>query len=134
MINRYFYSEIGKLLYAVADTDGMISKTEKNELLNTVRKELLPAEKAVDKYGTDVALYAEIEFDILEDTMIDPEQAFRSFLNFVEEHHTAIDLKTRDVILNIAKRLSAAYRKTNRKEKVLLEKLEKKLLSISFKA
>src|SRR5690606_13704785 len=79
MLYRQFYSELGKLLYAVADVDGMISQKEKKALQELVRKELVPVEKHTDKFGTDVAFYAEIEFDFLEDSMVEPEEAFESF-------------------------------------------------------
>ena len=134
MIYRQFYSEIGKLLYAVADVDGVVSQKEMKELQKIVKTELVPTGTVFDKFGTDVAYYAEIEFDILEDSMIDPEQAFHSFIYFVEEHHTAIDTRMRDVILKIVKRIAVAYHKTNHKEKDLIQKLEKKLHSLTFKS
>lgn len=134
MVYQQFYSELGKLLYAVADVDGVISQKEKKALKEMVRKELVPAEKHTDKFGTDVAFYAEIEFDFLEESMIESEEAFESFITFVENHHTAINKNMRDVILKIAKSLADAYHKTNKKEKVLLEKLETKLRALPAKA
>lgn len=134
MLYRHFYSELGKLLYAVADVDGVISQKEKMALKELVKKELVPAEKHTDKFGTDVAFYAEIEFDILEESMIEPEEAFESFILFVENHHTAINKNMRDVILKIAKSLADAYHKTNKKEKALLEKLEKKLRELPVRS
>lgn len=133
MTYRQFYSELGKLLYAVADVDGVISQKEKNALKKIIETELVPKERTRDKFGTDAAYYAEIEFDILDDSMIDAEQAFRSFIFFVEEHHTAINTDMRDVVLKIVKRLAAAYHKSNKKEKELVDKLEKKLRSLPFK-
>ncbi|MBL0308332.1 MAG: hypothetical protein IPP77_01110 [Bacteroidetes bacterium] len=130
MVYRQFYSELGKLLYAVADVDGVITQKEKKALKEMVRAELVPEEEHTDKFGTDVAFYAEIEFDILEDSMIEAEDAFESFIQFIENHHSAINQNMRDVILKIAVRLADAYHKTNKKEKALLEKLERKLKAL----
>ena len=130
MLYRQFYSELAKLLYAVANVDGKISPQEKEELRTLVRKELVPNEKHTDKFGTDAAYYTEIEFDFLEDSMYEPEAAFDSFLTYIENHHTAIDNRMREVSLNIAKKIADAYHRTNKKEKKLIETLEKKLSSL----
>ena len=127
MFYRQFYSELGKLLFALAKVDGNISHKEKEALKELVKKELAPAEKNTDKFGTDAAYYTEIEFDILDETMMDPEQAFDSFLFFIENHHSAIDERMRTATLRIAKSLADAYHKTNKKEKALIKQLEAKL-------
>ena len=124
---RQYYSELAKLLYAVANIDGKISKKEKDELRTVVRNELVPAEKHIDNFGTDAAYYAEIEFDILEDTVADPQAAFESFTNYIETHHSAIDGRMRELSLRAAKRIAQTYHKTSNKEKVLIKKLEAKL-------
>ena len=127
MIYREFYSELGKLLYAIADIDGFISKKEKRKLLEIVKKELVPVEMLKDEFGTDIAYYSEMEFDFLDGEIGDPESAFESFIDFVEEHHTAFDKKMKNVCMRIAKELAFEYRATNKKEKILIEKLKEKL-------
>jgi hypothetical protein len=109
------------LLYAVANTDGKISNKEKAELKTIVRDELVPAEKHIDHFGTDAAYYTEIEFDILEETMADPQAAFDSFISYIETHHSAIDARMRDISLKIAKRIAATYHNTSNKEKELIK-------------
>lgn len=133
MLYRQFYSELAKLLYAVANVDGKISVKEREELKAIVRKELVPAEHHTDKFGTDAAYYTEIEFDFLEEAMIEPEAAFESFLNFIEKHHTAIDNRMREVSLRTAKKIAETYHKTNKKEKDLIKVLEKKLAALPAK-
>jgi uncharacterized tellurite resistance protein B-like protein len=127
MLYRKFYSELAKLLYAVANIDGTISTKEKEELRTIVRNELVPAEKHIDKFGTDAAYYTEIEFDFLEEQLPDPEAAFESFINFTENHHTAIDGRMREISLRIAQRIAATYHKSSRKEKELIKRLEERL-------
>jgi hypothetical protein len=124
MLYKQFYSELGKLLYAVADIDGIITPREKNILQDIVRKELMPSEKHLDEYGTNAALYAEIEFDFLQDEDADAETAFESFVNFVEDHHTAFDKKMRKICVHVATRLADEYYGTNRKEEELVTRLK----------
>ncbi len=52
MLYKKFYSELGKLLYAVAEIDGIITNKEKKALLEIVKKELVPADNHIDKFGT----------------------------------------------------------------------------------
>jgi len=127
MFYRQFYSELGKLLFALASVDGHVSKKEKEALKEFVKKELAPAEKHTDKFGTDAAFYTEMEFDIADDEGMDTEQAFESFLFFIEEHHTAIDDRMRKATLKVAKQLADSYHKTSKKEKDLIKRLEEKL-------
>ncbi len=125
------YSEIGKMLYAVADIDGMITQAEKAALQDIVKRELVPVEKHVDEFGTDAAYYTEFEFDYLDqEKMMDAETAFNSFIDFVEEHRTALDRNTIKICLHIAEEIANAYHATNQVENVLLEKLKMKLNEI----
>lgn len=131
---KRFYSELGKLLYAVAEIDGTISQKEKKSLQDIIKKELVPSETHTDEFGTDVAYYAEIEFDFLADKKIhDTEWAFDSFIDYVDEHRTAFDEKMKKVSLKLVKKLAAAYQGTNNKEKALIEKLKQKLDEIEVK-
>ena len=127
---KEYYSHLGKLLYAIADIDHVISVKEKNKFLEIVKDKLFPAEAQQDEYGTNLAYYTEFEFDFLDEEIIDSSSAFQSFIDFIEAHQTAIDEHTKKVTLQIAEELTAAYYYTNFKEKVLLDKLKSTLLKI----
>lgn len=133
MVYKELYSEIGKLLYAVADIDGVITPNEKKRLQGIVKKELVPVENHVDQYQTDVAFYSEFEFDVEDEAIAEPETAFNSFIDFVEDHHTAFTKEMKDTCLHITEELAAAYYGTNKKEKVLLQKLRDRLKRIEVK-
>ena len=124
---KQYYSELGKLLYAIADVDGVITAKEKKALLDIVKKELVPVETNTDEYGTDAAFYTEFEFEIMDDTIMEPGAAFESFINYIEDHHTAIDNKMISATRKVATKLAAVYYHTNKKEKELLTALNKKL-------
>ena len=133
MIYKELYSEIGKLLYAVSYIDGIITKQEKERLQNIVKKELTPTEKHVDQYGTDVAFYTEFEFDFEDEQIAEPEIALNSFIDFVEDHHTAFTEKLKNTFLLVVEELASAYHGTNKKEKALIKMLKDKLKTIEIK-
>lgn len=133
MLYKEFYSELGKLLYAIADVDKVITMEEKKELQKIVKKELAPFENHVDEFGTDAAYYSEIEFDYNDEQIIDVESALNSFIDFVEDHHTAFDEKMKQVCLHIVNEIAAAYHGSNRKEKALIKTLRDKLKKIEVK-
>jgi hypothetical protein len=129
MFYRQYYSELGKLLYAIGSSNGNISENEKKTVKDLVRKELVPNEKHTDTFGTDAAYYVEIEFDILEDSLPDVDAAFESFMDFIEEHHSAITPAMRDSALRATEKLMSLYHHHHKKEHWLAEKLVKKLKS-----
>lgn len=128
-----FYSELGKLLYAVADIDHVITQKEKKALYDIVKNELVPSERHTDQFNTDVAFYTEMEFDFLDESIADTEAAFNSFIDFVEDHHTAFDERMKKTSLHVVKELAQAYHGTNKKEKVLIDELKEKLNKIEIK-
>lgn len=133
MVYKKFYSELGKLLYAIADIDHVITPQEKKTLQKIVQKELAPVEQHKDSFGTDVAYFTEIEFDFLDEQIADAESAFESFIDFIEDHHTAFDSNLKKVSLHITKELANAYKGTNKKEKRLIEILRQKLENLEIK-
>lgn len=133
MNDKEFYSKFGDLLYAVANIDGVITQKEKKVLQDIVRKELLPKETGFDEYNTNIAYYTEMEFDFLEGQIIETETSFISFIDFVEKHYADFDDKRKKVCLYVAKKLADSYYYTNKKEKKLIEILEKKLKNIHTK-
>jgi hypothetical protein len=127
---RNFYSELGKLLYAAADIDGVITKEEKLRLLDIVKRELLPAEKKKDNFGTNDAFYTEIEFEFLDEQIADPVAAFESFVNFVEDHKTALTEPQLKACMHVTREVAKAYHGTNKKEEHLINELSKSLRAI----
>ena len=127
MIYKQLYSELGKLLYAVADVDGTISQKEKQTLQELVKKELVPAEQHTDEFGTDVAYYTEFQFDFSDESITDTQSAFESFIDFIEDHKNDLDENMIWVIHRVAAKLAESYYHTNRKEKKLLDILNGKL-------
>lgn len=130
MIFRRFYSEVGKLMYAVAAVDGKVQKKEYDKLREIVEKKLVPIERSTDQFGTDNAYYAEIEFDILMDRDASSASCFESFCSYVEAHKTAFDAHLKMMVTSLVKELAGVYRGTNSKEAQLIKKLKQRLSEI----
>jgi hypothetical protein len=126
-----FYTELGKLLYAVAKVDGVITKEERKALMEIVEKELAPLESSTDEFGTDAAYITKFEFDVLEEQMTPAEDAFNDFIDFVEEHHKAFKPNIKSICIKVTEELAADYHGTNKKEHALIEKLKLKLSKIA---
>jgi hypothetical protein len=126
---REFYAEIGKLLYAVADIDGVISIQEKESLHQLIQSRLTQRETHTDEFGTNDAWYAEFEFDVAEDQIMNAEDAFESFLQYVREHQHGFDTQTRELCVTLAERMAECYRHSNSKELALIRQLREALFT-----
>lgn len=131
MVIKQFYAELGKLFYAISAIDNWITEKEKNKIFEIVKNELVPNELKIDRYGTDLAFFTQIEFEFLDEEGSDSLSAFESFIDFIQEHHTALDEDSIRTCIRLSKKISKSYRGTNKKEYELIEKL-KVLLSQSF--
>jgi hypothetical protein len=126
------YSEIGKLLYAIASADGTISASEKLKLNELMQKSLLRVKKK-DQFGTPIGYYTEIEFEFLEEELIDPELAISSFLDYIEEHYSALGLHEIQLIRELAWETAESFRHINQKENKMLIRMENTFLQIKNK-
>ena len=126
-----FYSELGKLMYAIAKADGKVGNEEYNTLKKIVREELLPLEKSTDEYGTDNAFYTEMEFDYLEDNYGDPILAFNSFIDYVEAHKSTFNEKIVNLIKRISSRIASSEFGIDANEQKYLDKLNQKLKGLA---
>lgn len=132
MLHRNIYSELGKLLYAVASFDGVITEKEKTRIHNIVKDILVPSEKYKDRFGTNVAFYIEMEFDLLDDQIVDTEEAFESFSTFIDENYMNLDQEMKHVCLRVVEEIAVLYSKSDKKEKSLIDKLKNKMVSMEL--
>jgi uncharacterized tellurite resistance protein B-like protein len=127
---RIFYAELGKLLYAVADADGIVSPKEKQHMFELVQTRLMHKETHTDEYGTNDAWYAAFEFEVADEQIMSAADAFLSFTEYIEENKNKLDEDTRQLCLILADRLADSYRHTNKKETALIQKLREVLFSL----
>lgn len=124
MIYKNFYSEVGKLLYALAKADGSIAPEEIKAIHQLVLNDLVPLEDSTDEFGTDSAFYVEMEFDYLNENFYDPDVAFNSFIDYVEDHYSAFDSHLKNAVLRVAETLTNSFHETNIKDHYMILKLK----------
>jgi hypothetical protein len=129
LFRREFYAALGRLLYAVADADGIVSKEERDGLLELIRTRLIHRESLTDRFGTNDAWYSLFGFDTAEDEIMSPDDALLTFKEFLQANLDRIDMETREICLLLADRLANSYRHTNRKERLMLQQIRELLLT-----
>jgi uncharacterized tellurite resistance protein B-like protein len=127
MDHKRFYKELGKLLYAVAASDGKIHPAEVSKFRTLVREEVVPVEKSQDQFGTDNAYYAEFEFETLADKDFPAEDAYHSFILYLKEFQGKIDPEMKNLCLQAAEKVAAASHGINKKESQYLLDLKSHL-------
>jgi hypothetical protein len=122
MIYRKFYSELGKLVYAVTVMDGTAGVIDKKRLMDSAMEILTPLEKHKDAFGENVISYVLAEFDFLEEQSADPYACFDSFLDYMEQHFTGADETMLKVMRLVYATVSRVTDKVNNKGRKLLKR------------
>ena len=130
MVMKRFYSELGKLLYAIASVDKEISAEEKQKVLERVKNDLLPQERHSDVYGENVVSYLMAEFDFLDEQIADPQASYDSFIEYVKEHQSAITPELKKIILESARKVALSGLGTREEERKLFNRLRAFLATI----
>ena len=127
---REFYTELGKLLYAVADADGVIRAGERECLDELIQTRMAHREIHTDEYGTNDVWYARFEFDVAEEQSLDPGAAFQSFMDYLDNRKKELTPDTLEFCLVLADRLAEACNHTNRPEEIMIQRLREKIFSL----
>jgi hypothetical protein len=130
MVMKRFYSELGKLLYALSYTDSEISEVEKQKIFDSVRKDLLPKEEHNDLYGENLVSYVFAEFDFLEEQMAEAKASYESFIDYIREHQTAISQNLKTIILETARKVAVSGNGKREEERKLFNNLRSVLATI----
>lgn len=118
-----YYTQLGRLLYAIAKIDGKVQKKERQELKRIVQDELLKLADTKDEFNTHAAFATEFEFDVLHEQGLGAEEAYLSFQEYV---HLNPDLgaKLKKVAYRAALKVADSFHGTNHQEEELLHKLK----------
>ena len=130
MSTKLFYSELGKLLYAIANADNIINQKEKEALTKLITERLLQKEKDTDRYGTNEAWFTQFSFDTSEDTIESTDDAFEKFLDFVNEYKNELTEDELALCLKLSEHLADSYRHVNKKENKILNELRSQLMNL----
>lgn len=127
MDQKKFYSELGKLLYAIAAVDGRIHAQEAATMKRVVSEQLVPQEASTDHFGTDQAYITEFEFDVMAENDESPEDAFDSFAIYLTQHKERLCAEHKALVLRAAGVVAHAFHGVNAKELRMLAELKRRL-------
>jgi uncharacterized tellurite resistance protein B-like protein len=127
---KKFYRELGKLIYAIAKADGTIQQEEVDMFRETLRKRLQPLEASMDDFGVDSAFYTELQFEAMLDETTKMDEAFESFMNYVDENKSQFSPEMKEATLLIIKDIAEAYQGIITEEQMLIDKVKAKFESM----
>lgn len=122
---KQYYKELGKLVYALAISDGVIQENELYKLHETVSKDLAMNESSEDSSGMNQAFYVDFEFDKSVENHLDLNEAIKSYCDFVRMNCEPTDRGLFNRSLVLLKNVSEAY--TDEKEKDIISKISKEM-------
>jgi hypothetical protein len=122
-----FYKELGRLLYAIAAADGRVQQKEKDTLKWVVKDLLVPVESGMDHHGTDQAYITEFEFDVLLEREATSDEAFESFMTYMDGHRHHLTTERRELVYTCADAVAHAFHGVSARELPLLIELHKLL-------
>jgi len=124
MFYEELYTELGKLFYHIAATDGKVQPSEKESLQQLIQSNWKPLEGSTDKYGTDQANLIDFAFEY-EEAAGEAENGLQSFEDFYLENKLKFSPVIINNILRTGKAIATAYRGKNESEKEALNRLIK---------
>lgn len=124
MLNKDFYIIFGKLLYALAKSDGFIQEIEKNKIMELVKDKMVLIEQQNDFSGTDLAYYTEFAFEAAEEFELTLEDALLEFNSFFKLHHVEFNREQKMVLTEILEEIAVIYGKLTTKELEIINKFK----------
>lgn len=128
MLNKDFYIAYGKLLYALAKSDGYIQEIEERKIIALVHNKLATIETQNDFSGTDLAYYTAYAFEAAEEFELTLEDALLEFKVYFKLHHLHINQEQKQVLLDVMVEVAKTYGKVSKKEKEIIEKFQNTIL------
>lgn len=125
-----FYTELGRLAYAIASADGVIAGEEVDRVCDFIGQEIENNGSQNHNLRTAI-LNAGAEFNKLRKTGASPREAYNDFTHYLDQHTDVFDTRIKNLCLRVAFRIASAYEGVNETESALIDKLRKKLDAIS---
>jgi len=123
MVYENYYKALGKLLYAVAKADGVVSKKEQETVRTVVKKHLLDLEDSTDNFGSDLAYLTEFEFETYYDQDFTSAEALEEFIAYYTTNKKHIAKPLSKLALLIAVDVAKAVHGINKAENEIINKL-----------
>ncbi len=126
---KQYYKDLGKVVYAVAMADGVITTAEKEALHSSVCKDLALYEHSEDSSDMNNAFYVDFEFEAAEEGHPDTSSAIKSFGKFIHGNFEAGDEKLIQHSIKVLEKVAGAY--CNSKQKDLINEIKAEINEIS---
>jgi hypothetical protein len=124
MLNKDFYITYGKLLYALAKSDGYIQDIERDRIMNLIQEKMALIEKQNDFSGTDLAYYTEFAFEAAEDFELTLEDALLEFNAHFKLHHVHFSEEQKRILTEVLEEVATIYGKVTKREVEIIEKFK----------
>jgi uncharacterized tellurite resistance protein B-like protein len=124
MLNKEFYITYGKVLYALAKSDGYIQEIEQKKIIELIHDKLVLAEQQNDFIGTDLAYYTAFAFEAAEDFELTLEDALLEFTAHFKLHHLHIDEFQKELLVDVLDEVATSYGNLSKKEIEIIEKFK----------
>ncbi|SMO65968.1 hypothetical protein [Solitalea koreensis] len=124
MFYEELYGELGKLFYYLAAVDGKVHPSEKESLIKLIHQNWEPIESSKDKFGSNQADIIDFSFEYEEEEGFE-ENEWESFESFYHANRSKFTPGLISNILKTSEAIAASYRKTNKKEQEVLDRMIK---------
>ncbi|MFH1120148.1 MAG: TerB family tellurite resistance protein [Bacteroidota bacterium] len=125
-----FYTELGRLAYAVARADGLVQTEEVDKICEFIGQEIENTGSASHNLR-EAVLGAGAEFNRLRKNNASAREAFTDFTGYLNSNVSVFDTRIKNLCLKVAFRIASANEGVNETESALIDKLKKKLESIN---
>ncbi len=128
MIHRQFYIELGKLLYSISKSDGIVQDKEKDVIDRIIHKAL---EKHTIVFNANVQekeiILTKLSFNTSERNDLTVSEAYQSFITFMKKNGRHVDEKQKEFAKELIQKVAAASRGISKQESGSIEELLKVL-------
>lgn len=122
-VQRLFYSNLGKLFYAIAAADKTVSEVEIGTLKQIVNTEWLLLNGAKDESEVDAMRQIKITFEQLNKHKADAKSCMKEYKSFQELHAYLFTNHVKQLIWKTANAIASSFSRKNKSELVLIAEL-----------
>ena len=119
MIHRQFYRELGKILYAIAYSDGMVQPVEIKKMESIIADEIKTVNLKNHNPEYKEIILVKLSFQNCMTEKLASKKCADSFLFFIRQHGQEIDPHQKQLALNLVSQVSETYKGKSRIEKKL---------------
>ncbi|HLN53930.1 MAG TPA: TerB family tellurite resistance protein [Lentimicrobium sp.] len=120
MDTNILYTEIGRMAYAIAKSNGEVKEKEIEHVFNFIDEEIKSS-------GTTEVMYLGAEFNKLRKMNASARDAFGMFFSFLENHGNNIQQRIKNMCIRLAIHIAATDESVDETEIAIINKLRKKL-------